>query len=74
MGFTVTGGAQFMSRTFTVDEVAEMLHVDKSTVYKLMRSGRLGFVPVTSRQRLVTDDQYEALIANTRIDPDAEAS
>ena len=63
-----------MSRTFTVDEVADTLRVDKSTVYKLMRSKRLGFVPVTSRQRLVTDDQLEAFIAASRIDPDGEPS
>jgi len=49
-----------MSTRFTVEEVAEQLHVTPSTVYRLMSDGRLAYIAVTNRKRLITEEQLEA--------------
>lgn len=42
-------------RLWTVDEVCEILHVGRSTLYELMANGRLLYKPITTRIRLISD-------------------
>lgn len=42
-------------RLWTVEEVCEILHVGRSTLYELMANGRLLYKPITKRIRLISD-------------------
>lgn len=41
-----------MERYYTVNEIAEMFKVTRTTVYEWMSSGRLGWVQVGGRRRV----------------------
>jgi excisionase family DNA binding protein len=56
------------SKRFTIEEVADEIHVTPSTVYRLMKEGRLAYVAVTNKKRLVTEEQLEAFFAASSID------
>jgi excisionase family DNA binding protein len=62
------------ARRMTIKEVADELHVSEATVYRLMKNGKLGFIRAStgdrSGRRLVGEDQLEAFIARSRVDPD----
>lgn len=57
-------GADF-DRLMTLQEVAELLRVSKTTIYKLMTDGRLPTVRIGSR-RFVSPSDYAALLASSR--------
>lgn len=52
-------------RLYSVKDAAELLSVDKNTVYQLAYSGRLATVKL-GRRRLVPSEALDALIAELR--------
>lgn len=45
---------------YTIEETAETLGVSRDLIYDLMRSGKLGYIQVTSRKRLITREHLDA--------------
>ena len=62
-----------MDEFFTVDEVAELFKVTRTTVYEWMRSGELAYVQVGSRRR-VTRSAIDAFVKEGRPEAEEEPS
>ncbi len=62
-----------MDEFFTVDEVAELFKVTRTTVYEWMRSGELAYVQVGSRRR-VTRWAIDAFVKEGRPEEAEEPS
>jgi excisionase family DNA binding protein len=58
-----------LPRLLTVDETAEYLRVDRSTVYRLERAGALQSVRVGRRRRFRPDDLTEYLVRSRESAP-----
>ncbi len=54
-------------KTYTVDEVMEMLSVNRVTIYKWIRSGELRAVRI-GRQFRIPKDYYDEFIESNTID------
>lgn len=55
-------------KTLTVAEVADFLHCSRTTVYRLVRSGRLRFVRVGSRMIRFRIEDVQAYLDGNRTD------
>ena len=62
-----------MDEFYTVDEVAKMFKVTRTTVYEWMRSGSLAYVQVGGRRR-ITSSAIKAFIKEGRAEDVAEDS
>ena len=51
-------------QAYTVEEVAEMLHIGRDKVYYLLRTGQLRSLKI-GKLRRITDQQLEAFIATS---------
>jgi excisionase family DNA binding protein len=65
----VTTPVYGLPRLLTVDETAEFLRVDRSTIYRLEREGELRSVRVGRRRRFRPDDLAAYLERSSRADP-----
>ena len=50
-------------QAFTVDEVAEMLHIGRDKVYILLRKGQLRSIRI-GKSRRITEDQLAEFVAS----------
>jgi excisionase family DNA binding protein len=49
-------------RAYTVEDAADMLSVSRDLIYDLMRTGKLRYVQVTSKKRLIPADAVSELL------------
>jgi excisionase family DNA binding protein len=47
---------------YTIEETAEALSVSRDLIYDLMRTGKLRYVQVTSKKRLIPADAVSELL------------
>lgn len=51
-----------MERYFTLEEAAKLLRISRSTMYRLLKSGKLRTVRLGERRRLVPESAVEELV------------
>jgi len=59
---SVTHGISETPLVYTVDEVAEILRLGKSTIYKMVEEGKLPTVPLDMNRVLIPAHAIKALI------------
>jgi len=58
-----------MEELYTLSEIADKLHKSEISVSRLIRDGQLGFIQVSERRRLVSENQLEEFLKNRTINP-----
>ena len=59
-------------QAFTVEQVAEMLHVGRDKVYYLLRTGQLRSIKI-GKLRRITEDHIAEFIASLKIFPNEKS-
>jgi len=57
---------EHLEKYFTIGEIAEKLHKSEISIYRLMSAGKLAYIEVSERRRLVSESQLVEFL-NQRI-------
>jgi hypothetical protein len=58
-----------MEKLYTVGELADKLHKSEISISRLMRLGKLAYIQVSERRRLVSENQLEEFLNKRTITP-----
>jgi excisionase family DNA binding protein len=58
-----------MENLYTIGEVADKLHKSEISISRLIRTGKLGFIEVSERRRLVSESQLLEFLNKRTIAP-----
>jgi excisionase family DNA binding protein len=53
-------------KTYTIPQIASMLHVDVRTVYRYLENGLIGFFKISERRTIVTESSLNNFLENCK--------